>query len=87
MWLLTVCLTSVAFGRRIARTMLVGGGAHELDMPAGAKITYLTRPFTTRLQHRHEFVGAEAKEDEDALLLGMYGADAIRRTSFLATYS
>jgi hypothetical protein len=57
--------------RQIAGTSLVGGGVHQLDMPPEAKITYLTRPFTTRLQHRHEFIGAEAKEEEDTLLMGM----------------
>lgn len=57
---------------KVLNSSMVGTGVHKLDLPEEAAIAYLTRPFTTRLQHRSEFVGSEAKEDHDTLLLGMY---------------
>lgn len=34
-------------------------------------ISYLTRPFSTRLQHAVSYAGTEAAADSDKLLLGM----------------
>eukprot|EP01134_Creolimax_fragrantissima_P007867 CFRG7867T1 len=63
----------------VIESNVIGGKPYDLGLPENVSISYLTRPFTTRLQHTSDITGAEREETHDCLLLVSGCTDGVMR--------
>ncbi|KNC82863.1 hypothetical protein SARC_04863 [Sphaeroforma arctica JP610] len=63
----------------VIESKVIGDKPYELGLPEGVSISYLTRPFTTRLQHTSDNTGTQSEGGQDSLLLVSGCTDGIMR--------